>query len=421
MSFPYRWIAHFVHTQTLQVILLRIINVALFGYALFLFRKVFLRAGVTAALTNFTLFIFILIPIVPMLAGEINYDNLTIVLVAIVCLLMQDIIAKLNNKKLPVVDIFLLAGTTLLGSIVKYAFLPVLAACSLIVLIYIWIAFDGKSKVVLRATKKSFGMLKKSTVVLLSVFVLISFGLFSQRFLVNLATYKTPIPTCDKVLTVDDCMSYGPFNRSYILKQSKSPDFKANVFAYAPLWLYGMWFRTFFSVNGNVPNPYWARYETIPPLRLPSTAAVLVIISSFAVVLVYFKRLYKDKFLIFLALMAALYIAALFLENFAAYGRSGQPVAINGRYLLPIVLPLMIIVCRAWQIALTGHSYKLKVALAAIVAVLFIQGGGVFTFMINSNYAWYWPDHRIQTAGFDAHEIASKLVILHEPFYILSP
>lgn len=421
MSFPYRLIALVAHSQSLQVTYMRLINVALFAYSLWLFRKVMLRCKLTPAVTDFALLLFVLIPIVPMLAAEINYDNLTMVLVAWVCLLMLRIMDSLSRKRFPLVEVGLLAVIALLGSIVKYAFLPVMAACVLTILVLAWSAFDKSFAAAWSAARQSLLALKKSTVLVLAIAIIASLGLFSQRYLVNLAAYKSPIPRCDKILTIDDCMSYGPFNRTYTLMQTKSPEFKPNIWSYIPQWFYGMWYRTFFAVNGNVSSPSWARYETIPPLPVPSITAVGLLLASVAVIIVYSKKLYRDTYLIFLALTIVLYCAALIFDNYGAYNRAGQPIAVNGRYLLPILLPFFIIAGRAWQSALSGHSYRLKLALAGVITVLFIQGGGVLTYMINSNYAWYWPDHRTQTAGWYAHEIASKFVMLHTPIYIMPP
>lgn len=421
MSFPYRLIAVFVHSQTLQVIALRVINVALFAYSLTLFRQVILKAKITPAATNFLLLLFVLIPIVPVLAGQINYDNLTMVLVAWVCLLMSQIIQSLQKRTITINNILILASVLFLGSIVKYAFLPVAAACVLELAILIWRAFEHSPRKILTAAKTGFATARRGILLASVIFLLVGIGLFSQRYLVNLARYNSAIPKCDKVLTVDACMSYGPFNRTYTLLTTKDPNFKPSVVSYIPLWLYGMWFRTFFAVNGNIPYPTWARYETIPPLKMPSITAVGLIVASIGVVIVYAKKLYRDKFLVFLALMISLYGAALFLENYGAYARSGQPVAINGRYLLPMALPAMVIAARAWRHALAGHSQKFFVITGSIIFLLFIQGGGVLTFMINSNFAWYWPDHRTQTAGYYAHEIAQEFVYYDTPLYIFPP
>jgi hypothetical protein len=421
LSFPYRLIELFTRDQTLQVIWLRLINVALFSYSLVLFRQVLLRAKIGAALTNMAILLFALIPIVPMLAGEINYDNLTMVLVAWSCLLVEEIIFEVRAKKIPLRLIILLFCIGLLGSIVKYAFLPVLAASVLIVVILLLHYFRNNFKDMRKAAAKDLSLLNRYTLAGLTLLFVLSVGLFSQRYLVNIAAYKTPIPRCELVLTVDDCMSYGPFNRTYTLEQTKDPNFKANVLAYLPQWFYGMWYRTFFSVNGNVATPDWARYETIPPLKLPSLAAVSLLITSLALIVVYLRKLYRDELIIFLALVIVLYTAALFIDNYGSYARSGQPLAVNGRYLLPMVLPFAVIAARAWQLALAGHSLRLKMFIAGLIIVLFIQGGGSLTFIVESNYTWYWPDHRVQTASFYAREIARHFVVFSNPVYILPP
>ena len=87
MSFPYRFISLFVHGQTGQVVLLRLINVGIFSAGTVLFRRILIKVGLSSALSNVCLLLFVLIPIVPELAGQINYDNLLIPLVAWVCLL----------------------------------------------------------------------------------------------------------------------------------------------------------------------------------------------------------------------------------------------------------------------------------------------------------------------------------------------
>ncbi len=421
MSFPYRLIAHFAHDQTLQIIWLRFVNVGLFVSALLLFRRVLLRANVSPALTHLSILLFALIPIVPLLAAQINYDNLTILIVAWTCLLMEHIFAAIRSKKVPLRDIALLAVLALLGSIVKYALMPIFLACAIMTAIAVWHYFKHSWRAIWKAACvgfRAYGIFTKAT---LAGLLLISIVLFSQRYLLNLAAYKTPIPNCDRVLTVDDCMSYGPWARSYIDKRYKSNTFKPSVAHYVPLWFYGMWYRLFFTVNGSIPQPPWAINETFPPLLLPSFGAVAFFMVSFVLVAKRWRRLFWGNWMLsFFIVMSLLYVAALFADNFASYASTGQPVAINGRYLLPILLPVLAIAARAWELALAGRQ-GLKALAAALAVVLFLQGGGVFTFMVNSNYTWYWPDHRIQTANWYAHDVVHKVIFDYQPPFILSP
>ena len=138
MSFPYRWIAHFTRDLTIQVIVLRFINIACLGSALFIFRKVLAFTGASKALINTTLFFFVATPVVPLLASQINYDNLTIPLTGLAIWWCLRFLRELRTNDIWHWD--LLAGLLiicLLTSLVKYAFLPIFVGLGLVVL-YAW-------------------------------------------------------------------------------------------------------------------------------------------------------------------------------------------------------------------------------------------------------------------------------------------
>jgi hypothetical protein len=69
MSYPFRFIRFFTKDLTTQVIFLRFIDIGLFTWALFLFKKLLLKVKHEPALANITILFFILIPIVPFLDG----------------------------------------------------------------------------------------------------------------------------------------------------------------------------------------------------------------------------------------------------------------------------------------------------------------------------------------------------------------
>src|SRR5438270_1670989 len=75
MSFPYRLINVFTHDQTIQIVILRVLNIGLFASGLVLYRRLFLKTGISRPVVHACLLVFVLLPIVPLLAGQINYDN----------------------------------------------------------------------------------------------------------------------------------------------------------------------------------------------------------------------------------------------------------------------------------------------------------------------------------------------------------
>lgn len=422
MSFPYRVIEVFTKDQTTQVICLRLINIALFTYALVLSRRLLLRARVSPAVANVTILLFVLIPIVPLLAATINYDNLTMVFVAWICLVMADIIQDIQDKRIPIHRLGVLAILCLLGSIVKYPFIPIAAACVITTVVLWWHTFHGSGQgSTRRAIKASYTKLSITTKLALPILVLVSFGLFSQRYLFNLAAYRAPIPRCDKVLSVDDCMSYGPWARNYTDIQYKSTAFHAHITTFIPEWFYGIWYRLFFAINGNVGTPDWARYETIPPLPYPSITAIVITVATIILIVRWGRLIFRNDWLMSLFLfMTILYVGALFATDYTGYAHTGQPVAINGRYLLPLLLPIAAISARAWQATLS-HLPSVKVALVFVVLLLSLQGGGVLTFMIDSNYTWYWPNPTVQSVNRTAQNVTRKIVLSHQPLHLRYP
>ena len=128
MSFIYRLIVVFTHTEIAQIVILRFINIVLFVIGLVLFRKIFKRLKLSDLFTNFACLILILIPVVPFLAATINYDNLAFVMVPLTVLLTFDCRDSLIKGEISLVKTLLLLGCGMLASLVKYPFLPIFAA-----------------------------------------------------------------------------------------------------------------------------------------------------------------------------------------------------------------------------------------------------------------------------------------------------
>jgi len=81
MSFPYRVINVLPASEQTIIILLRFINIGFVLWALFIYRKILDELGVSKAISHVTIAFFTLIPIMPLLAGQINYDNLLLVII----------------------------------------------------------------------------------------------------------------------------------------------------------------------------------------------------------------------------------------------------------------------------------------------------------------------------------------------------
>jgi len=395
MSFPYRLISIFTSDQTIQVLILRAINIGLFAGGLALYRRLMLKTGASKALVHICLLVFVLVPIVPFLAAQINYDNLLLPATALALLLTVRFDAILTKqKRLDAKTLLQLLVVCLLASLVKYAFLPVFVVIIGFVMVRAWQSRRSAPKL-WRGLAVSWRALGGWLRLGLVVALILSAGLFGERYGINLIRYHEPVPACSKVLSVKQCRAFGAWVRDYDYEVANVHGPRSPV-AFTREWLYGMWLRTLFAVGGPGSD-----YETRGPLLIPSVAIiVLASVSLLAVPAAAYRLLkrYNAPVLWLLAIAAAGYIGVLWLDEYKSFLHTGHPVAINGRYLLPVLLPVLLVAAAAMN-ELNRKKQALKLALASAAVLCFVWGGGTLTFILRSDDAWYWPSPAVRTAN----------------------
>lgn len=410
MSFPYRLVQVFTNNETAQIIVLRLMNVAMFVYALELYRRVMLRAKASVSLINVTLALFVLVPIVPQLAAHINYDNFFMVLVALLCLASFDLVEGLKKRKVNSLALLSFVLLSMTATLVKYAGLPIILAAVVFLAGYAYLQFKGRMAALWPAIAKGFAISKRPMLFALVGLTVVMAVFFVQRYGVNLVQYKNPVPDCGDVLTDRQCNEYGPWARDHNYTLGKPADFHPNFVWFLYTWLSGMWHRLFFSINGNVADGRYANTQGSP---LPSWSFAALAIVGVILMFVWLRKICSGNTLLTFGLAVSLfYILVLFVNSYSDYGRVGHAVAINGRYLLPI-MPLMALpVARAVALLLAKlHQTQLKPWLAAVCIVLALNGGGVFGFMSRSDPRWYWPNPTVQKINKAAHNLVDPLVI----------
>jgi hypothetical protein len=409
MSFPYRLLALFIHGQTGLVIAMRLIDVGLFATGLALFRRVLLRVGLSRSLANVSLLLFILIPIVPQLAAQVNYDDLLFPLTAWVCLQAFQLTDELKSRQPTVRTIFKLAITAILTSIVKYAFLPIVIALGLYFLVIIYKLYRHNLVSLWRSLVSDFRAQSRQLKIILPLLLLISSGLFLQRAGYNLVRYHSFVPNCSTVLSIKQCSAYSPWYTDYTRHQQLLAGRSVitdNLFSYTGLWFYWMWYRLFFAING-VASGFYSN----PPLPLPGFAAIVIGgISALAVIKWRARLFHNNPYLLFLLTICVVYSASLFAKGYATYKYTAYLENMNGRYLLPILLPLAAIAGLALSQALR-RSLTQKVLAVAVVLVLFLEGGGLLTFIVRSGDGWYWPNSTVVKVNKTANKIANHVVV----------
>lgn len=394
MSFPYQVVELFTDSQFAQIIILRFLNIGLLASSLIIWRRLLLRSGASSALVNTCLLIFTLIPVVPMLAAHINYDNLIILLVGLVLLITLDIAKELQaTKRLNVSKLSLLLAMCMLSSLVKYAFLPIFAAILLYLGWQIWRRYRQPRQLG-RAFGFGLSLIDRRRRWLILASLVLVLGLFLERYGVNLVRYQTPVADCNQVLTVEQCNRYGPWQRDHFLETHKQSTPSANPLAYADDWLDGMRSRLFFTLAGPTNQ-----HQTRGPLTLPFWAATAFGVAGFLLLVVYGRRLLgaaSNRTVLGLFLTVCLvYILVLFFNGFKLYRQTAVPVAINGRYLLPILPLLFVMTGLAWRQLLNKRD-NLKLALTGVAVFCLLCGGGTLTFILRSYDHWYWDNQVVR-------------------------
>lgn len=408
MSFPYRILVYFTGTEAMQVVILRLMNVAMFAAGLALFRKVMLRAGASAALTHGALALFVLIPIVPQLAAHINYDNLLMILLPLMCLAVFSLTDSFRKRQINTQALLGFVAICLFMSVVKYAVLPFLAAALLfLAAVFAW-RFKGHFNKAGPGSRAGFIAMRRPLQIGLLGLCLLGGVLFMQRYGVNMVQYKTPVPDCGQVLSAEQCSAYGPWGRDYYFEQVKSIDFSPDPNTYMAEWVKGMWYRLFFAVNG--PTSAYTNYR---PLPVPYYTAIVLAGAGLLTVLIWWRKVFRgNTYLLFFALLIAVYCVILWLDQYGMYKDTAQPVAINGRYLLPILPLLAVIIGRGLAAAASAlRATRLKAVLCVAILLLFLHGGGFFTFILRSDNTWYWPSQPVRALNNQARDVLAPVII----------
>lgn len=414
LSFPLRFIELFVHSQATQVIFIRFLSIAAFTYGVYLFRALLLKSRASKAIVHTVLALFVLTPVSPFLAAQINYDNYLLPLTAWTLLLAFKVIDSLKkDNEINVRALIMVASVGFFTSLVMYAFLPIFMAVALWlgVLIIRHIYKTGWAKV-WHQVCANFSKMSLHIKILVVGFFVLAAGLFMQSYGMNMVRYHTPVARCGKIMTTEQCMQYAPFRRDFeshrdLLNGSLKFKYPPNPISFTYNdWVRIMSYNLFFALNGEVSH-----FQVGEPFPLPRLLAVVVAIVGGLSLALYQKRLRKHYRLIFMLFVSLTYIGVLWFQEYTAFHYNGYAVAVQGRYLVP-VLPILYLTVALAIAQLLRKRAQLKAAFAWLaIAILLFQGGGAMVFILRSNNYWYWPNQTVQKVNHGAQKILKPFVI----------
>jgi hypothetical protein len=395
LSFPLRFMELFTSNPVKEVIMLRLINVFIACCSLIVMKKLLRLIGLSEAFSNTVLIIFALTPIVTVLSAQINYDNLLILVVTSCLYQTIKFIKKLKQKEFSTSNLLLLILLCMTASLVKYTFLPFLLGIIIIVGYQVY-KFNQTSKQRLKESfLKSFKKISGRTKVILLVLNVVAGLFFIRIYGVNLVEYHSPAPACNQILSIADCSEYYAWDNDYVSYQNKlaHPDTHlSSLPAYTSYWIK----INMLGIFGEIMPLVGPFFDSPIFYTLVATILAVGIIFSIA----FCKKILRfNKELGMLLIIVAVYVIFLFSRNYHDYIHLGQATAIDGRYMVPILIYLYSLLGLEVKYALSGERHKsiklpAKVILTIFIIVLFLFNGGFIDYLshVTSTYGHLQED-----------------------------
>ncbi len=389
MALPWRIVTLVTSNFTAQIIFMRFINIGLFVLALIIFRKVLLKAWPNKAIVNMSIFFVAFTPLIIQLAGQINYDNLMILTLAVSLMLLFNIYEKLRNGKMDLWLIGLFLGLSTITTIIKYTFMPIYFV---LIVFLVWQIVDfyiKNKKNNVSLTKISINKLSLLKKLVLIFILLASFGLAFERYGMNFIRYKNPTPDCVQVIGEQRCNAFSIYRRGQLYAASKPAHYNKNPLYFTFLWTKHMLFNLMMAINGPASG-----YSIGLPMPLPFITLLLLFSFGLILSLFYFRKIFSKPLLLLLGILIVSYLTPLLILNYSDYLKYGRRVAVQGRYLAPL-LPMLYLIFLIGLLQLFKRLPNIRILLASTAILCFLLGGGVITFILHSDQAWYWPNNQI--------------------------
>lgn len=313
-----------------EAILLRIISILyslLTVIGVYLLSKEFLNGKIlqtlpTVILTNTLMFLF--------LSSSINYDNLGNLFAVFSIYFFIKSIKNRGENIFPILMIL----TLCLGVLTKYTLTPLAFILVLLLSIDIW-----KNR---NTWKLNIG--RKELLLLIPTIILIALNI--QLYGTNLYKYKELTPSCEKVLTYEQCLSNGVFYRDEITIPSVDVDLfrmikqgeRVDPISYSIIWT---WLMTKKIVGIMGDSSF---YHSIPVI----TIFFLFYVGTFLYGVFNIKKYTPiERYLLGILFLYGLIL--MIVQNYDMYLKKGYPdLALQGRYIFPVIAPLYISLVMTW-------------------------------------------------------------------------
>lgn len=405
LSFPYRLLA-LSHSQYVEVVGLRFLNIGLAVCSLLLLHRLLRHFRLDSAIRTFVVLLFCLTPVVTALSAQINYDNLVLLLSLGVMYYVLYFVRELRAGKPSGKTLAKLLIVSLAGTLVKFSFLPIVAGTA-VVTGAAWYINRRRAGVSLSRVWQSFRGLPALTRSLLAVGVLLSAGLFGLFYGQNLVRYHNLTPSCDQVLSISACSNYYAWERNYELAESRDPAMALQgPLTYAYHWLTTSWYHLYAEI---VPTGGIVHIATSFYILLLNVTALAVLVTLVSIR----KVLRRNPLLLPMLGLSSVYVLGLWLRNYHDYRHLGEAVAVQGRYLVPVLAYYyLVLVLGVHEFFTSSNTHRqcvgrrIEIGAAVFVAAMFIWYGGAVRYLSDILPESHWQEKTapsVAVSGRDTH------------------
>ena len=353
-------------SQTMEHYIIRLISVGVAAASFVVLRRVFLRVGVSEWANVAALAVASGLAMVLMVSGAINNDAFVWLALA----LGMSLIVRLYQKT-RLVDLLWLGSLVAYGGLTKRTFLPIGVVLGVVGFI-----------LALRHWRHLMTELRRPTAGLV-VALLVLFGglvLGAERIGGNIIKYGHITPTCDEVRGEAACeVFWWNIRESYLAQREPER-------LVAPIEFVGRWFQESFINILDIQTQGW-RHEVKPPVWLEPLLLAMIVIGVGYGAAYELRRCGRDKLArqrLLLLGIGVFYILFHLLVNYSEYQRSRVfGLALNGRYILAGLLPLLFLTVWYWSILLRRIPVVLLVSLALLFIGAITWGSGLHILLQN--------------------------------------
>lgn len=416
LGLVYRVVHVFTSNQTIQVIVLRFTSVLLGVWTLFLFRRLLRLLTLSAAKTNVVILFFSLLPVYTLLAGQLSYDNALIPATTLTIIWAVELAqAYQKTKRFDWLKGLRLLIAMLLFSTIKYAYLPIFAGVFLYFLPVVWEARHGWWS----QLRYSFGGMRRYAKGLYVVMAVLALWLFGNGLAYNLVRYHEPDPYCDKVLSVEQCMHFGPYARDHAALERHEHATAKQLAGFPFRWTKNMIRESYFTVYSYFDSEGVVHYyggQKVPQLY---AMGWVWFVACMVVLLASARWLWRNPVTRLVIIVSGVYVASVFYIDAKALYNTTYMVAVHGRYLFPVVVPILGCVALGvgyWLGKLANPlRRRVRYALLAAVAITiigFTQGGGLMTYVHFSGDGSFWHQSKLaQNANAQLRRAVDAVII----------